>query len=30
LLQYLASKDIQKYRDLIDKLEIRKTSVDNN
>lgn len=28
LLQYLASKDIQKYRELIDKLGIRKTSVE--
>lgn len=28
LLQYLAAKDIQKYRELIDKLGIRKTSVE--
>jgi len=27
LLQYLASSDIQKYRDLVDKLGIRKTSI---
>ena len=28
LLQYLASTDIQKYRDLVEKLDIRKTSVE--
>ncbi len=28
LLQYLASSDIQKYRELIDKLGIRKTSIE--
>jgi len=28
LLQYLASKDIQQYREIVDKLSIRKTSVE--